>query len=67
MLETSQELLEISQTELTALLSELAILRMEYSALWESWMQQKSEVQKWRRRAIIGWISSVVIFMGGIL
>ena len=66
-LEASQELLEISGTELAALSAELAVLRMEYSVLWESWTMQKNEAQRWKRLAAAGWISAAMIFIGGLL
>ena len=66
MLEESEKSLEASQAELTALLTELAELRMEYSALWESWMQQKNETQRWKRVATVGWISAGLVLISGI-
>jgi len=66
-LEASEMSLAISEEEMQMLLSDLAALRAEYSILWESWMKQKNETQRWRTLAIAGWISAGAILIGGLI
>jgi septal ring factor EnvC (AmiA/AmiB activator) len=67
MLEESRTSLDQSEADLTALLTELAGLRLGYGALWESWTKQKNETQKWKLLAVTGWTSAGLILGGGIV